>query len=136
MIRRFTVIAAVALGLAGCGGGVTYAPVEGNVTSGDKPEVGIQVTFEPVGGKPGQLAVGVTDATGHYTLAAPKGRPVGAIVGSNKVTLSVYQEAPGDEFTVLPKRNIPLPFRDGSRVLDVPAEGIKDANFDLKNAGG
>ncbi|MEN1678285.1 MAG: hypothetical protein AAGJ46_01735 [Planctomycetota bacterium] len=122
------VIAGCSLAM-GCGGGVEWAPVEGTVTDNGRPAAGIQVTFEPLAGKLGQIATGVTDEAGRYRLAGPDGQPDGAIVGPNRVTLNVYMEDSGDELTALPKSTVPLRFRDGSTVKEVPPAGIEAADF-------
>ncbi|QDT25331.1 carboxypeptidase-like regulatory domain-containing protein [Gimesia panareensis] len=74
--------------LAGCGGGTGDAPetaqVKGIVTMSGNPVPGATVVFIP---ESGPSAMGMTDATGAYTLKT--GKSTGAVTGQHKVTISV-----------------------------------------------
>jgi hypothetical protein len=83
---RAVVIFATATFLAvGCGdtGGGT-ARVKGKVTVAGLPVEGIAVTFTPTSGRP---AVGVTDASGNFTLSTLNNAD-GAVPGTHKVAFS------------------------------------------------
>jgi hypothetical protein len=81
-------VAAGFLALAGCSRSLNYAEVEGKVTLGNKPLVGVRVTFYPDSEEPDMpFATGTTDASGAYTLIRAGGKP-GALVGKNRVVVS------------------------------------------------
>lgn len=118
--------------LAGCSGGAAYAPVAGRVTEDGKGVEGVRVAFEPVEGEPNQASIGVTDAAGRFQLTSPDGRREGALAGSNRVTLSFGDaDVDADEFTALPSKVVPLRFRDGSVLYEVPDSGATSADFSL-----
>jgi hypothetical protein len=126
---------AVWVGLVGCDGGTRFAP-EGVVTREGRGAEGIQVTFEPVQGNADQSAVAVTDAEGHFSLASSDGKRKGALFGRKRVLLSSLagsENTAGDERTRLPMEIVPLRFRDGAEVFDVPAEGSVDVILDITN---
>ena len=79
---------AVALALAGCGGGPkrpkTY-PATGTVTLDGQPLADATVSFVPAVGPPSD---GKTDASGKFVIMT-SGQP-GAPVGANKVTVSKF----------------------------------------------
>jgi hypothetical protein len=68
--------------------GVPTFPVSGTVTLNGAPAAGIAVSFVPDGS--GESAVGVTDATGKYTLTTRKSGD-GAVPGRYKVTMAKYE---------------------------------------------
>ena len=74
-----------ALAATGCGGGLSFAVVEGTVKVNGQPVDKIQVEFWPAGDGP--RSIGVTDANGRYTLASDDGSKPGAVVGRHKVVL-------------------------------------------------
>ncbi len=50
--------------------------------------------------------------------------------GSYTVLISTVVIPPGaNQLTPLPKEIVPLPFRDGTQTLEVPAEGLTSADF-------
>ncbi len=71
--------------LSGCGDGLSVAEVEGVVTVGGKPMEQIQVEFVPLG--TGIPSVGITDASGRYSLTTNDGKQKGAFVGSHRVAV-------------------------------------------------
>jgi hypothetical protein len=69
----------------GCGGaGGDTGRVKGKVTVAGQPVEGIAVTFTPASGRP---AVGVTDASGNFTLSTLSNAD-GAVPGTHKVSFS------------------------------------------------
>ncbi len=78
----------LALGLAflvlGCSGGPPVGEVGGVVTAGGQPLDKIQVEFFPT--SDGPTSIGVTDASGKFSLKTSDNRP-GAMVGKHKVVL-------------------------------------------------
>jgi hypothetical protein len=94
-LLRFHGSCLVALGAlfcAGCTGddGPPTVPVTGIVTLNGTPVEGVTVTFIPASEGAGESAVGVTDASGKYSLATRK-KDDGAVVGKYKVTMAKYQ---------------------------------------------
>jgi hypothetical protein len=83
-------------------------------------------------GSAGPGSFGVTDAEGHYELKTYKDKIEGAVVGRHRVTVNLPLP-PGipEDGVVDPSLMSPLPFRDGSLQIEVPAEGLDSANFEL-----
>jgi hypothetical protein len=75
------------VGCAETGGGdhPDTAPVTGTVTYNGSPVEGATLTFSPASG--GYAALGLTDASGNFTLKTPWGSE-GAVPGSYKVAIS------------------------------------------------
>lgn len=71
--------------LAGCGGGVQIASVEGTVTLDGKPLDKVMVEFWP--DAVGPRSFGETDSNGHFKLTTDDGKSEGAAIGLNRVTL-------------------------------------------------
>ncbi len=85
--------ALLALVVTGCGGGLSPIPVSGTVTHKGKPVEGATVTFVRGTGSltNGEMAMGVTDASGRYELTShfgPQTSGSGAVAGEYKVTVS------------------------------------------------
>jgi hypothetical protein len=135
------VLAALAPGVAGCGGG-GKVQVTGVVTLDSRPVEGAMVTFIPVAKDRGQIAHGTTDKDGVFRLSTSKPND-GAFPGEYKVTV-VYAEgaepppAKGvkEAFQGFqkaqrqkrkpPKYNIPARYGDPARTdlrQNVPADG-------------
>ncbi len=75
--------------IAGCGGGVNVASVEGTVSLDGKPLEGAYLSFIPeVGGRP---AGAVTDSSGKYVLKFTKSQK-GAIPGKNRVQITTKSD--------------------------------------------
>ncbi len=135
--ERFTTITSIVLVVAGCVGcgGVDLVPVEGTVTLDGKPLVGATVALERTdlaGNK--QLFAGDTDATGRYAIKPFGQSATGAIPGEYRIMITSVKAPPGaDEMTVFPKEPVPDEYRNGSRTLAVPAEGIANADFTIKS---
>jgi len=82
----FLLVAVVASGCnARTAGYPSLGEVSGLVTSGGQPLAKVSVTFQPVAG--GRSSVGVTDATGRYTLVYTDAA-AGAMVGEHTVSLT------------------------------------------------
>lgn len=121
------------------------APVSGTVRMDGKPLENVKVLFVPLernkNGKQEPVAFAVTDAKGHYTLAH-RGGGHGAAIGRNQVWLSTRQtekkkNAAGEIETVEVREElIPAKYNTATQlVVDVPAKGMKNANFELKSGG-
>lgn len=88
------------LPVAGCGSGIATVPATGTVLHQGKPLGGATVTFSR--GKraltEGEIAIGETDAEGHFTLTTyigPQADVKGAVIGKYDVTVSKYIIPPG-----------------------------------------
>ena len=88
MLRTVFVFALAMLMIAGCSQSETVA-VTGTVTLDGKPVENAEVFFNP---KAGRMATGVTDATGHFSIATTKPND-GAKPGDYVVTLGEYYPA-------------------------------------------
>ena len=139
------------LALAGCGGGVTLAPVSGVVTLDGRPYPNAVVSFQPVGGtgneNPGRGSMAITDADGKYTLKYDNVEP-GAVVGkhvvrivTNGVFTGTQEEGTGsDDATPKNAKADPIPAEwfdpNNPKHFDVPKGGTDKANFDILSKKG
>jgi hypothetical protein len=117
----------VSLGLAGCGSRLT--PVHGRVTYRGQPLADATVVFIPLHG---QLANGVTDATGQFALKT--GEQSGAAAGRYQITVTKYsQQASGSRA----KREDIKKAKDyqGGKVLVPPKSDIPERYGDPKRSG-
>jgi hypothetical protein len=150
-MKRFPVLAAwsaCSLFLAGCGGGgdslkvPPLHPVSGTVKLDGKPLPGASVTFLPVGESKVQVASGVTDDAGHFTVAYVNGEP-GAAEGEYKVLISKMMLpdgkplAPGMMAATAGARDIiPMKYKNPDDLINkimVSAGGKSDLVFELKS---
>jgi hypothetical protein len=121
--------------LLGCGkSGPKVVPVSGQVTLDKKPLANADVTFSPTepgpNNSPGLESSGRTDEQGRYSLKVIQDKRDGAVVGAHKVRISLIERG-ASLVNRLPKaynQNTKLTFT-------VPAEGSKEANFDLSSKG-
>jgi hypothetical protein len=120
----------------GCAGGGALVPVEGNVTLNGKPLAGASVMFsQSRPNLPGPF-VGETDAEGRFKLGPTNNAGGGAAAGDYIVVITTVKQAPGgmeDSPVPTQKEVVPAAFRDGSTRYTVPADGTREANFDLKS---
>lgn len=139
---RSLVTCALTVGLLasmGCGGGSSLAEVSGRVTEGTTPVVGASVTYQPIAKSaedvaPGPSSFGITDAEGRYDLRTIKEDSVGAVIGSHRIYISLDKGDSWDGATTQPKPEIdriPKKFSDGSTVVEIPAAGAADVDFDI-----
>src|SRR5262245_59522 len=143
MLRRLTILTALALVPAGCGGGsYKTATVSGRVTLNGQPLPDAAVMFNPVATagnvNPGPGATGVTDTDGRYTLTLVGKTTKGAVVGKNRVEITMMKHDaadPADDRPQRPKPSVKIPARyhskDSKLEFDVPSGGTDSANFEL-----
>lgn len=145
----------VVLLVAGCGDGLSVAPVSGTIKFEGRPLAGASITTQPIGNNtqnPGPGSFGTTDDQGHYELELVKPARKGAIVGEHRVMISKAPDAGATSqpqqsadgtyqyWTDDPRANRqaaagpawPAHLTDGSLHLEVPTSGTDQANFDLK----
>jgi len=120
----------------GCGpSGPKTNPVSGKVTMDNKPLANATVTFIPANldpKTPALQASGRTDDQGNYSLKMDKDNREGAPEGSYKVSISVFDRGGPDR----PARGQLVPEEYNHKTtltFTVPAEGSKDANFELSS---
>ena len=133
LLLRSTAVAAVVLGLAGCGGGSGTVPVRGTVTFKGKPVPSGTVTFIP---DVGPQATGEIGPDGSYTLTTYKTGD-GAVPGSYKVVVVAMQDTSDrlpEERASLPPPIVPTKYTSVA-TTDLTAQ-VKDGentiDFDLK----
>ncbi|QDT66808.1 hypothetical protein [Calycomorphotria hydatis] len=120
----------------GCGGSeLELAPVKGRVLVDGQPAPGVTVLFRPVSESmnPGVSSRGITNDDGIYELYTAGGeyRP-GAVVGSHEVQLSGSEGLePGDREAAMEKGVPAVRARQESLSIQVPPEGLENADFDL-----
>ena len=142
----------------GCGSDFEFAPVTGKITANGNPIPNVFVTYQPVGGgleaSAGPASYAHTDDEGNYELRRIDDEQTkGAVVGTHRIILQHRddEQLPGGGATSVDltasesdaadmaaatrrsilQRKIPLQFRNGSVKIEVPPEGLSDANFDL-----
>jgi hypothetical protein len=87
-----TLAAGGLLFLAGCGGS-SFPSVTGTVTMDGQPLSGATVVFNPEGGGGGQIATGLTDGGGKFTMGTIK-KGDGVRPGKYRVTVTKTAEKP------------------------------------------
>ena len=131
------VLLGVAIAFCGCGqSSHSLAKVTGRVTKAGKPVAGASIAYQPMASSAktnaGPGSFGVTNDDGVYTLKTIRGEQEGAVVGRHRITVALHVPGGATEDGVVdPAFLAPIVFRDGSTQLDVPPEGLVDANFDL-----
>lgn len=120
----------VALALAGCGGadggGPALAPVTGRVTFKNEGVTAATLNFLPDAekGNRGQMATAVLQLDGSFTLETyPKG--AGVLPGAYKVTVLTGRRPEPELAKYRDVKTTPLS-------VDVPAEGLKEYQIELK----
>jgi len=139
MSQRFvTLLGLCLIACSGCGSSVSheFAPVTGRITNREKPVANATVFFQPmntaIGNDAGQGSFGVTDENGRYELKTYRDKEAGAVVGRHRVTVNLPSSKAADDGESSSATNMsPLPFRDGSLQIEVPAAGLSTADFDL-----
>jgi hypothetical protein len=121
--------------LPGCGkSGPKVAPVSGRVTLDKKPLANADVVFSPTepgpNNSPAPESLGRTDAEGRFSLKMVLDKRDGAVVGANKVRISLIErrEKVINRVPEVYNKNTTLTFT-------VPPEGSTEANFDLSSEG-
>jgi hypothetical protein len=120
--------------LLGCGKSAKVAPVSGRVTMDQKPLANADIVFSPADSDPKNPAKlessGRTDGDGRYSLKMIQDQREGAVVGTNKVRISLIERGE----TIV--NRVPKKYNESTELtFTVPAEGSKEANFDLKSQG-
>ena len=123
--------------LSGCGSKYKTAPVSGTVKMNGKPFANASLTFQPIGG--GMASTGITDASGRYTLKFLYSEDEGAIVATHRVIIRTSRKSNTEDTSsdrADPSARDPIPRRyndDTQLTMEVPADGIDSADFDLKS---
>jgi hypothetical protein len=127
---------ALVLTACGCGRGPRTVPVSGQVKLDGQPLAGASVIFRPDSKEkePGPPSTGKTDAEGRFTLRTVDNQN-GAVVGPHRVRVSLNVPAQGRGEDAPPIEKLPAKFSgEGSTLrFTVPADGTKEANFDLQS---
>ena len=119
---------------AGCPRVKSGVPVEGNVTLDGQPLPNVQVLFDQPETRRSKGYIGKTDEQGHYALKPLGEAAFGAAPGKYRVSLTTaYVEAGAREDAPVPPERIPAKFGNGKLAFDVPENGTKEANFNLKS---
>jgi hypothetical protein len=118
--------------VVGCGD-ANLGRVRGTVTLDGQPLDGAMVTFAPVEG--GRPAAGRTDAQGRYQLVYSRDSS-GAMIGEHLVTISTYDERPGEngEDLIIPER-VPARYNANSELKKTVESGSNEINFELESEG-
>jgi hypothetical protein len=115
------------------GGGKAAVPVSGRITMDNSPLANASITFQPAdGGNVKREYYGTTDEQGNYTLTPSdaEGAP-GAPPGKYYVKINLFDRGGPDR---PPRQKVPARYnKDSKETFNVPPEGTKDANFDLKS---
>ena len=120
--------------LPGCGkSGQKVVSVSGRVTLDQRPLANADVTFSPESDSNDSARLessGKTDEQGNYSLKIIQDGRNGAVIGTHKVRISLIERG-----TTIVNR-VPKEYNQATTLTcTVPAEGTKEANFDLKSQG-
>lgn len=133
-LLRLSILVVVTHSL-GCGSqqsSQSFVPVSGRVMFDSRPVVNANVRFQPVKREAGKIvpeSYGETDDKGFYTLRpiTDKAEDTGAVPGEYLIQISLFDRDRGSGREMLPfKYN-----RESKLSFTVPAEGTKEANFNL-----
>jgi hypothetical protein len=130
--RQFGIAVAllVVVAVAGCmSGDAKLVPVTGKVTYKGQPVANANVTFVHAGGK--TSPVGVTDASGVFTLGSPTGQ--GAIVGDYKV--GIVKKAAREGAPANPKPEDMIKMMQGGKSVPEPKDEIPVKYADATTSG-
>jgi hypothetical protein len=119
MLTKITgsLLGVLAIVSAGCQSKPAFSPVEGTITKGGKPLVGVIVDFYPDPGDLGPRSTSTpTDKAGHYRLRSTWGGDDGAVVGPHRVCIHDARDQGHNSFVRLAKK--------GANVKEAPKEGI------------
>jgi hypothetical protein len=119
---RSGIPAVALLVLTGCGSEFNIAEVEGKLLVDGKPVDKIHVEFVPKG--QGPHSIGITDASGKFTLTTLDGKRKGAVVGTSKVVLRDVGIM-GDMFLGREGENVDMTQGRKPRVSDEYADAVK-----------
>jgi hypothetical protein len=136
-MRPFAVLAVWLGCVAGCGSQDAVVPVSGTVTFQGAPLAKAWVKFNPIAEGQGSVEAGVasyarTDEQGKFelkTIFTPE--QTGAVPGRHRVRIQSVEGGGDSDAGGAINDPIPLRYRDGSEVFEVPAAGTDQANFDI-----
>jgi hypothetical protein len=140
IIRKYSLAALVvaAVFATGCGGSSPrLVEVRGRITDGGKAVSGASVTYQPIATSkdnifPGPGSFGKTDADGRYQLRTFNHELPGAVPGQHRISISLAATGEARDFAPAPNaKTVPAKFVDGSTIVEVPADGPAEMNFDL-----
>jgi hypothetical protein len=134
--RRATIVTSLMLasvGLVGCGDS-SLVPVEGTITLDGRPLVGATIALEHVDREvEKRVFAGDTDGSGHYVISPVESGSTGVPPGEYRIVIRSVKAPPGaDEMTELPPEPVPSAYRNGTKTLVIPAEGITNADVAIK----
>ena len=138
MKRCILLVAALSLGISGCGSGSGVAPVTGKVTLDGKPLANAHIAFQPIAGAKRNVGVGsyaTTDGEGRYQLKTSDKDQPGAVIGQHRVEINLRVESDDRDPRTRPAPKV-LPPRynlQSELQFEVKSGGTSDANFDLKS---
>lgn len=122
-------LAALVVGLSGCGQEVPLVPVEGTVTLDGIPLAGAQVLFRPTQGR---LAAGETDDAGHYRLRYTPER-LGALAGQHVVQITTVREGDEDAASKPKKERVPARYNARTELEMTVADDRETYDFALES---
>ena len=138
MFRQFLrmgVLSGVLVGLIGCSGaggkGPKLFPVKGKVTYKNQPLAGatVQLISRPVQGKQGsggQLATGITNDQGEYTLST--GNRPGAVEGKHQVSITKFAQSQVSAKSLTPDdmKKMQMEMQKGGKAAYTPKSEIPE----------
>jgi hypothetical protein len=125
-----TGLAAVAV--VGCNG-AGAVPVEGRVSLNGQPLANASVMLSPTTASGPGPFVGTTDAEGKFVLGPAGKEGGGAAPGEYTVLITTVKSEPREDAPLPTQREVvPAGWRNGSERFTIPAEGTKEANFEMK----
>ena len=129
----------ITIPMAGCGGGVPTAKVEGVVTLDGKPLSEIRVLFQPdnkIAESAGMGSFALTDSSGKFVLKLSDSQNEGAVVGNHTVTLADklsedIKDSDAGGFGKTPKSRIPAKSTTELQKFEVKSGILNQVKFEL-----
>lgn len=123
----------------GCGNSPGLVEVSGRITDGGKAVSGASINFQPIRESQADIyqstsSFGVTDAEGRFQLRTVNDDRVGAVPGRHRIILSLKEERQQGENATRPAKRTLAKFYDGSTIVEIPADGRNDVDFDIADS--
>jgi hypothetical protein len=132
-LRVFVLLAITIETCAGCERTVRSVSTEGKVTLDNKPLTNATVTFTPTKANGPGPFVGTTDNEGRFALQQAETSHPGAVPGEYSVLIATVRSDPNSEAAQLKKEIVPNEYRSGAKRYEIPPDGTKEANFDMRS---
>lgn len=132
-LRVLVLLAIIIETFVGCERTARSVSAEGKVTLDNKPLANATVMFTPTKANGPGPFVGTTDNEGRFALQQAETSRPGAVPGEYCVLIATVKSDPNSEATQQKKEVVPNEYRSGAKRYEVPSDGTKEANFDMRS---